>query len=233
MSHSGERKPLEDEQPEFPSVLQKLKQQGCSLLVVGKAPDSVYKAASRQMLGAATHLTRRRLFIATDRDVSTAQRLLSTLDPQLDPTTGKILSFDSESRQVAVQSEPPQTQVPVEHVEGSDLTTLGIAISETIAEFEEQELGPAELRVCLDSLTPLVERDRETLFQFLDLLNSRIRSVSGMAHMHLPVDRDSEIVHLLEPLFDVLIELRVKDNEPQQRWYITDQDVCSEWFTQE
>jgi hypothetical protein len=148
----------------------------------------------------------------------------------------KVLSFRSEARTATTQSpsQPPQPQVRVDHVGGSDLTDLGIAVSEAITEFEAQgTLDPAELRVCFDSLTPLVDRDRERLFQFLDLLNGRIRRASGMGHMHLPMDRESELVHLLEPLFDAVIELRVKDNEPQQRWYLPDEDIQSGWISRQ
>lgn len=216
----------------FAAALQTLKQDGCSLLVVGSAPDSTYQTVCRQMLGDPTYATRRRLFVATDRDVATACNLLSTTVRQ-DPSTVRVLAFKSGARSTTAQS-PQPSSVPVDYVDGTTLTDLGVAISEAIAEFEAlADLDPAELRVCVDSLTPLVEHDRETLFRFLDLLNSRIRSVSGMGHVHLPVDRETELVHLLEPLFDAVVELRVKDSQPQQRWYITDADIQSGWITKE
>lgn len=232
MSDSGERNIHDGGREAFPSALQRLKQRGCSLLVVGKAPDSVYQAAAKQMLGDSTHSQRRRLFVATDRDVSTAR---SILNQQADPTTGKILAVNSEARHATAHSQSAETPVPVEHVAGSDLTDLGIAISGAIGEFEDHvsELEPAELRVCLDSLVPLVDHGRKPLFRFLDILNNRIKSISGMGHVHLPIERECELVRLFEPLFDVLIELRMQETEPQQRWYIKDRDVCSGWITLE
>ena len=235
MTDSGEMKTAVDARKRaFVSALQTLKQQGCSLLVVGTAPDFVHEAVCREMLGDSTTQTRRRLIVTTDREVSIACTLLSTAAQQLDPTTVKVLSFNGATRSTTAHAPPPETQIPINHVAGTTLTDLGIAISDAIAEFEAQapDLAPAELRVCLDSLTPLIDYGRETVFQFLDLLNGRIRHASGMGHVHLPVERDSELVHLLAPVFDAVVELRVQENEPQQRWHLTEADLSSGWMTQ-
>lgn len=52
-----------------------------------------------------------------------------------------------------------------------------------------------------------------------------------MGHMHLPVDYDSNIVHLLKPLFDAVVELREKDGEPQQRWHLLESDLRTGWIS--
>lgn len=235
MSHQGETTPGGGNDQTFAAALQSLKQDGCTLLVVGTAPDFVSESVCQDMLGDSSFSTRRRLIVATDGDLSDACARLSTTGDHVDPTTVQVLSFHSTARTATTQSPPQPTAVPVDHVSGSTLTDLGIAVSEAITEFEAQEsdLDPAELRVCLDSLTPLADYDRKTLFQFLDLLNSRIRRASGMGHMHLPIERDTELVHLLEPLFDAVVELRVKNDQPQQRWHIPDADIQSGWITKE
>lgn len=217
----------------FVSALHSLKQKGCSLLVVGAVTDSVSTTVCQSMLGDSDFSTRRRLFVATDREAATACDLLPTAVQNPDPGRVKVVSFSGAIRHATTQSQSPQPQVPVERVPRSELSDLGIVISEAIADFEAQAgtLAPAEVRVCLDSLTPLVEYDHERLFQFLDLLNGRIRDVGGMAHMHLQVDRDSEIVHLLEPLFDAVVELREHNGEPEQRWYLQDSDLRSGWIS--
>lgn len=236
MSHQGETQtPTGGTDDAFASALHSLKQDGCALLVVGTPPDFAFESVCQQMLGDPTYSTRRRLVVATDKDVTDACTRLQTIASQ-DSATAKVLSFRSEARTATTQSpsQPAQPHVPVEHVPGSSLSELGIAVSEAIAEFEaDASLDPAELRVCVDSLTPLVDRDREQLFQFLDLLNERIRRASGMGHMHLPINRESELVHLLEPVFDAVIELRVQDNTPQQRWYLPDEDLQSGWIVRE
>ena len=43
-----------------------------------------------------------------------------------------------------------------------------------------------------------------------------------MGHYHLPVAPDAEVIRLIEPLFDAVIQLRVDANGPQQRWKLTD-----------
>lgn len=217
---------------EFASTLQQLKQNGCTLLVVGRVPDFVYKAVCRKVMGDSTHAMRRRLFIATDREVATACTLLSTVVSQVDPTTVQVLSVASETRHATTPAQPSQTAIPIDHITGTDLADLGIAISEAIADFEDQGLAPAELRVCLDSLAPLVDRgDRDTLFRFLDLLNTRIRGVGGMGQVYLDVERDRELVYLLESVFDAVIELRMRDGDPEQRWHLTETDITSEWLS--
>lgn len=217
----------------FASALHSLKQEGCSLLVVGAVPDSISTTVCQSMLGDPDFSTRRRLFVATDRKVSTACDFLSTAVRNPDPERVKVLSFSESTRHATTQSPSTQAHIPIERVASSELSDLGIAISETIADFEAQAgtLDPAEVRVCVDSLAPLIEYDRERLFHFLDLLNGRIRNVNGMGHMHLQVDRDSEIVHLLEPLFDAVVELRQHNGEAEQRWYLQDSGLRTGWIS--
>ncbi|WP_390204578.1 DUF7504 family protein [Halocatena marina] len=50
-----------------------------------------------------------------------------------------------------------------------------------------------------------------------------------MMHVHLPVARDSELASLFEPLVDAVVELRVADGTPQQRWHLTDAAIPSDW----
>jgi hypothetical protein len=117
-------------------------------------------------------------------------------------------------------------------VEGS-ITDLGVAIGTAIREFDAVagDLDPAELRVAFDCVATLLsEYDRQTVFRFLHLLANDVRTVEGMGHVRVPESLDSEIVRLLAPLFDAVVELRLDGREPQQRWHFRDADLTSEWL---
>jgi hypothetical protein len=119
------------------------------------------------------------------------------------------------------------------HIEAGRLAELGDAIEAEIdaIEAESDGLAPAELRVCLDSLTPLLDaHDREAIIRFLDRATTRVKRAHGMCHVHLPAPRDWEAVTALEEPFDAIVELRVEQGRIQQRWQLRDADVTSEWF---
>lgn len=214
--------------------LDALKQRGSNLLVVGSRMPDAHETACWQFLGETSTEARRRLFVLADscRPVSERPPFATT-----DPDNHAIVRYDATSRSAAATSPNPATtpntaSIPERAAEG-DLGRLGISISEAIAEFEATSggLSPAELRLCFDSLTPLVsEHDPETLFRFLHLLTHRVRSVGGMGHYHLTTDRSNRTVALLEPLFDAVIELCLRDGVLYQRWYLHDGGLTTGWL---
>jgi hypothetical protein len=51
-----------------------------------------------------------------------------------------------------------------------------------------------------------------------------------MAHYHLPVADDAEVVQELSPLFDARVELRQTDGDvPEQRWHVPAYDEATNW----
>lgn len=209
--------------------LDALKQRGSNLLVVGSRMPAAHETACRQFLGESTTQARRRLFVLTDPCTSVSERL-SSETPGSDRHS--VLRYDTASRSAATAPSPSSISVPERRVE-SDLGSLGVAISEAITEFEATSngLSPAELRLCFDSLTPLVsEYDSEPVFRFLHLLTHRVRSVDGMAHYHLTTDRSNRTVGLLEPLFDAVIELCLRGDALYQRWYLRDSGLTTGWL---
>lgn len=216
----------------FRRTLSTLKQQGSALLVVGAVPDSVHTDACRQMLGDSSNRPRRRLFVETDAVCDAAATRFSLEDPFPVTNTAHRITHPAYARGVDVAS-PGAARIPTTRLEDTDLGSLGATISETIAEFDDlaDSLDPAELRLCFDSLTPMVEgHDPDVAFRFLHLLTARVREVRGQAHFHLPVDHDDPIVDLLAPLFDAVVELSVEDGAGRQRWHFREDDVTTEWL---
>ncbi|ELY59342.1 hypothetical protein C491_06018 [Natronococcus amylolyticus DSM 10524] len=52
-----------------------------------------------------------------------------------------------------------------------------------------------------------------------------------MIHYRLPVDRQNEVVPVLTPLFDVVVELRTHNGVCQERWSLKDESLCSGWIS--
>ncbi|MEM4781994.1 MAG: hypothetical protein QXG03_10610 [Halalkalicoccus sp.] len=208
--------------------LDALKQRGSNLLIVGSQTPAAHDAACRQFLGEQTTQPRRRLFVRSEPCSPVASRLPSA---EAGRDRHAVVRYNGTSRSTAATT-PGSASVPERHVDG-DLGDLGLAISEAITEFKAKSggLSPAELRLCFDSLTPLIsEYEPEAIFRFLHLLTHRVRSVDGMAHYHLSTERSNRTVALLEPLFDAVIELSLCEEELHQRWYLRDSGLTTGWL---
>lgn len=219
-----------EETTELIQELDALKQRGSNLLLVGSRMPATHRAACRQFLGDADAEPRRRVFALADPCTSLEDRFP---DGTGDPDRHRVVRYGTRSRSAAAARTDPSPSRSEPSVEHDDLGDLGLAISTAItdAEAESGGLSPAELRLCFDSLTPLVsEYDPDAMFRFLHLLTHRIRSVDGMAHYHLTSDRDDRTVALLEPLFDAVVELRPCENGLQQRWYLRDSGLTTGWL---
>jgi hypothetical protein len=117
-------------------------------------------------------------------------------------------------------------------VASDDLRDLGSAVEETIEEFDTEAggLSPAELRLCFDSVTPLVaDREGRDVRRFLLGLTETVEKFDGMAHYHLPSEYGSETVEGLETLFDAVVEVRHADGEVEQRWHLQDPEITTDW----
>ncbi|MCL9813904.1 DUF7504 family protein [Natranaeroarchaeum aerophilus] len=185
----------------FSQELAELKQNGCNLLLVGDG--SVHSNACRHLLGN----DRRRLFVFTQGD------RVCACDPE---------TLDGGDRRTVRVGDDDQS-----------LNDIGSEVVDNI----DVLAGPAdglssgELRLCFDSLGPLfVEHDPEQLFRLLHLVTASVRRADGIGHYHLRVDRKSDHVNLIEPLFDALIEVRRKGGIVEQRWHLLGKDVSSDWL---
>ncbi|MFC6835867.1 DUF7504 family protein [Halomarina ordinaria] len=218
----------------FAQALAGLKRRGSSLLVVGATCGRSHLSACRRLLGEDDEGPRRRVVVLTDG--------VANLDDRV-PETGQgddtLTVFD---RRPATRSAAAAT-VPSEGLP----TTLGALerdVVDAIETFDRaaEGLAPAELRVCVDSLRPLVEGyDEADVESFVEGITAATVEHGGMCHVHLPVGRDSETVERLEPYFAATIELRelhvprtLADDSPhvttEQRWHLHDEELSTDWL---
>lgn len=209
-----------DRTAEFTRALASLKRRGCNLLLVGVADGDAHLEACANLMGDADG-DRRRLFSFTDRNRNVADRLPTVA------TDATVIDYASPTRGVTTATASASPDV----IDARTLPELADAISTTIDDIQrEATLDPAVFRFCLDSLRPLVEEyDERQVFRFLHAVTREIADVEGMAHYHLPVPRDDDIVRDLEPLFDAVVELRASP-EIQQQWHLTAEDITTGWL---
>lgn len=217
----------------FAAYLSELKQRGSATLVVGKLPSECYSSFCDDMLGDPAAGPRCRLRVTTGEFADLENQVENGPSPTADyPQTRHVVStFDTRSATTA--SAIASQRRMVTHVEDASLAKLGITISREIEKFEEAigDLEPAELRVCFDSLRPLIEEfGEERVFKFLHILTGRIRSTSGMGHFHLQVESDDLVVDKFAELFDAVIELTTRNERLIQCWHVRDRDITSGWI---
>ncbi|WP_423745041.1 hypothetical protein V5735_03155 (plasmid) [Haladaptatus sp. SPP-AMP-3] len=214
----------------FTRELAELKRRGSGLLVVGAEPPM--QRACERFLGDATATPRRRVFVRTDGNFVRP-------DGECHHThagtheDAKVIKQAADTRSTAAASNV-SNRANTTVLRTQNLAPLGIEISGAIDEFEREcgPLAPGELRVCFDSLTPIIEEhDRESVFRFLHVLIGRIKTVNGMGHFHLPAEMDSTIVRTLLPVFDAAVEIRMNGGNAEQRWHLVERDVTTEWLS--
>lgn len=102
---------------------------------------------------------------------------------------------------------PPSTDQVIRTVENpDDLTTLGIAISEQLADWEE---NPYQTVICFDSLTTLLQSidDVQTAYRFLHTLIGRVQTVQAQACYTIVSEaHDDQTIAILTSLFDTVYE---------------------------
>lgn len=238
----------------FRRRLAELKRSGCNILLVG---TEALDAACERLLGESSAGPRYRLFVTADAGPATAHAKLDSAQPGPYRDAAAVVNWDVDVRGgTATETgewngemndewvKEPDAETTVRHADGppfrerfvdGGLRDLGTAIEETVESFEAEaetgELSPAELRLCFDSVTPLVtDHDYRDARRFLLGLTETVERVDGMAHYHLPADYDSETVETLAPLFDAVVEVRHGEGQPEQRWHLTDSGMTTDWL---
>lgn len=210
----------------FAQALDEFKREGSTLLVVGETTTEAHAAASRRLMSEAED-PRRRLFVFT-----TGSDILQDVPSAADADRTKVVSQASGGVTATPDGWPDAIDETA--VDDQMLSPLAMATIDAIEEFEEDfgEFEPAELRVCFDSVTQLLrDHQSENVFRMLHLVTTRVRQVNGIGHFHLRMERDTDPVRLLEPMFDAVVEMHLDDGTAQQRWHLRDREVTSEWMS--
>ncbi|WP_222919236.1 hypothetical protein [Natrinema sp. SYSU A 869] len=203
----------------FARTLGALKREGSNILLVGAAA-STHETVCQQLLGAAQRDSRYRLFVTNADDHVTCQRITNGETDRIHTIDYSKSALETGPESAGESGQP-------------SLGTLGIEIIETIDEFDDVADGfdPSELRVCVDSLVPLLrEYDTETVFRLLHMTTSRVDQAQGMGHYHLPFAPDHDAVNLLEPMFDAVVTVRSRDGIDEQQWYLRKEDATTDWL---
>lgn len=216
----------------FTQALSELKEEGSALLVVGTVPDEKFGEVTSALLGHADGGPRRRLFVTTEDKVQEIRSRIPDADVLPVSQSVRVVALGDVARSTAATQGSGNNTIKIDRIDIDEFDSLAETILSKIEEFEQLAAGfePAELRVSVDSLTTLIDaHGREPVFRMLHLLNHIIREKQGMAHYHLPVEHGSGIVRMFSPLFDAVIELRLKDDQLEQRWHLQDPEITSDW----
>jgi len=208
----------------FAQSLAALKRRGCSLLVVGAAPDTAVDVCGR-LLGNAVAGPRRRVVVLAGATPGAGERLSKPAsDPVPDRELLRVVDRRGPTRSGSATGAETGTAAPPVGLE-----SLEADVERAIAELEpEQGLDPAELRVCLDSVGPFLDANgADRTRALLATLGDRTRAHDGMFHAHLPLPHGTPRVETLSDPFDAVVELRPSE----QRWHVTDEGLTTDWLS--
>jgi hypothetical protein len=214
---------------EFARRLRELKASGSTVLVTGSGSKEVHTAMCRRLLGEESVEPRHRLLVFTDGAFAVDERL-----PHGGSDGGDMQVLTASATRSTTATPSRTTGLDVVDLGDASLSELGAGIVEAVEGFERRHgrLDATELRVGVDSLSPLLDVHGErAVFNFLLVASAYLREFEALGHVHLPVTRESYVVQLLAPLFDAVVEVRVRAGQPQQRWHIDGGDVTSRWLS--
>lgn len=205
--------------------LRTLRERGSMLLVAGEAPSSVMGHVCAEMGGRShtSHVT-----------VDTGCGCQASVSDGNGSTESAYIRWESERRGATAARGPNQvTDLPgAGAVTPVDSTTdLAEAVRQAFDSVADLDPACGSVRLCMGSPLPLVEAASEQrAFHALHLVGAHVRKHRGIGHVHLPMDRRSELVRVFEPLFDVTVEVETFGGEPRQRWYLHEEGLTSNWL---
>jgi len=208
-----------------------LKRRGSNLLVVGAVAADIHQRACHRFLGDETFAPRQRIAVLTGTHHTGIEQYLT--GPHSPAASTRIINYAPDARATSAEASLNEESTVATEAEPENLPELKTTVAESIADIQDhnKNLSPAELRVCVDSLLPLIDGNgREAVVRLVYPLAQRIRAAQGMGHFHLPIDPELAVVEEFEPMFEAMIELRMDQGVPEQRWHLRDADVMSEWL---
>lgn len=216
----------EGNQGRFRRRLSELKANGCRVLVTGEVRPAFRAQRSRRLFGCAEN--RERILAATNLGDDEIAAHLPEGKTSVDEDIEVIRLDDIRSVSVA------ETYTTPPHVDGSnEFAAFQWRIVDAIARHRlEDDPGPAELRVGVSTLAPLLdEHGLETTREFVRIIGRETVRSKGMAHFQLGLESESAVASELVPEVDIHIELRTTSaGIPEHRWTLLNHNVHTEWF---
>lgn len=212
----------------FAQSLSALKERGSNLLVVGTAIEGAHREACDRLLGDADGVPRRRVFVRAHG----SGRCGLGPAPGASPRETRVVERATQTRSAA-DAASSGSLFPTTRVDDGSLEDLATAVVDEVDALADTAVDPepSELRLCFDSLQPiLAENDVAAVYDALERITTRVREYRGMGHYHLPAEPDHRDVRQLEPLFDAVIELRLRDGRADHNWTLPEADVESGWL---
>ncbi|WP_336328063.1 DUF7504 family protein [Halovenus sp. HT40] len=120
------------------------------------------------------------------------------------PVRGGIVSIGQAETEI---DDPSWAVKTVENP--SDLTGIGIELSELLSGMATAADDDEYIAVCFDGITSLLQyADLQRAFRFLHVVTGRVKTVGGIGHFHLdPEAHDPQTLATLKGLFDAVIEV--------------------------
>lgn len=213
---------------EFCDALAAYKQTGNATLVVGRLPPAVRTALARRHFGAPDE-RRLRLLALTNGEAAVDSYLPSDLADADRSVRTTVRTHDPPARSDAESMRPPSAASPTLGG-GSDLPAFGRRLDDAVEALHrdaDRPFSPAQLRVSLDNLEPLLGvYGLDSVETFVGALTETVRDYRGMGQLFLPYPRSHPVVRALEPHFEiVLTTFRRSDDAYYQRWDLREYDV--------
>lgn len=232
--------PLMRGQKPVPALLREYKQRGCNILVVGDVPDNILNTASARLLGDPAECPRTRVFGLFDRNELTVRYRLQHAG--YGRTSTRVVTTTAFARSASADGgdNPVTTDLPyvpnfsldVATVDSTNLEHVASILVDAFDATQTDEYNPGELRVCIDSLRPLLDEDAafEATDAFLDTVTSEITTRRGMGHFVLPTAADSPAVKRVRDHFDIIVPLRTTEGTAEQRWQFVAENRQTDWL---
>lgn len=212
------------------AALQHHKTRGCSVLVAGDVPDAVVDRQVADLLGREPG-SRLRVLGLVDRDVEVARARLRNTARGRRPATVVTAAEPARSAAANPGIDGGAAELDLRWTDGG-IDAFEAELLDAIEDLARPHapLDAAVLRVCVDSLCPLVrEYGVEPATEFVSTVTAAVRERRGMVHV---VSQGASGDDLPEPLaaeHDVLVDLRVTERGTEQRWRVPEFDVDIGW----
>jgi hypothetical protein len=207
---SDRQLPLGANEPEFSSDLAPLVKPNMSAMLLGSLKSAPVDQACGELLTFPNGDDYNLLLVTVTQ--SAEDRLLTTYENsgQLPENIGVVAIDNNVSAQNTTQTIPiggvDRTVQMKTATDPGDIKGIGIRISKQLSEWDDND---RPTMVCFHSLTSILQYiSTKQLFQFIHLLQNRLRSYDAVVHYHIdPNVHEKMTLSQIKPLLDHVIEI--------------------------